>query len=70
MPIADRRGNERSIDFWLRFERVPKQVESVLAISDRNGKPTLELDLLQDRRLQLRVEGIEPAQREPSTGGS
>jgi hypothetical protein len=69
-PIADLRGSERSIDFWLRFDKVPKQVETLLAIGDRNGKPTLQLDLLPERRLELQVEGIEPERTEPLRGGS
>ena len=67
--IANLRGNERSIDFWLRFDKAPSQVQTVLAIADRDGKPVLQLDLLPEGRLELQVEDIQPARTEPLPAG-
>jgi hypothetical protein len=68
--LTNLNGNERSIDFWLRFDKVPSQLQTVLAIADRNGKPALQLDLLPDGRLDLNVEGTQPARTEPLPAGS
>ena len=67
--IANLRGNERSIDFWLRFDKAPGQVQTVLAIANRDGKPVLQLDLLPEGRLELQVEDIQPARTEPLPPG-
>jgi hypothetical protein len=67
--IVNLRGNERTIDFWLRFDRAPSQVQTVLAIANREGKSILQLDLLPEGRLELQVEDIQPTRTEPIPPG-